>query len=138
MPRVFDPKLGRKSLFDALIDASKAFGLMKPILEDQDRKPLTYRDLIRASFALGGKIAGREAIYWEHEGNRAIRQGNWKLVSRHPGKWELYDVVADRTEMNNLADQQPKRVEQMASAWQKWATRAQVEPWEKVQAAPNG
>jgi acyl-[acyl-carrier-protein]-phospholipid O-acyltransferase/long-chain-fatty-acid--[acyl-carrier-protein] ligase len=59
VPRVFDPKLGRKSLFDALIDASKAFGVMKPILEDQDRKPLTYRDVIRASFALGGKIAGR-------------------------------------------------------------------------------
>jgi acyl-[acyl-carrier-protein]-phospholipid O-acyltransferase/long-chain-fatty-acid--[acyl-carrier-protein] ligase len=59
LPRVFDPKQGQRGLFDALIDASRAFGLRKPILEDQDRKPLTYRDLIRASFALGRKIAAR-------------------------------------------------------------------------------
>jgi len=59
VPRVFDPKQGQRSLFDALIDASQTFGPMKPILEDQDRKPLTYRDLIRASFALGRKIAAR-------------------------------------------------------------------------------
>jgi acyl-[acyl-carrier-protein]-phospholipid O-acyltransferase/long-chain-fatty-acid--[acyl-carrier-protein] ligase len=59
LPRVFDPKQGQRGLFDALIDASQAFGLTKPILEDQDRKPMTYRDLIRASFALGRKIAAR-------------------------------------------------------------------------------
>jgi len=59
LARAFDPKSGRRSLFDALIDASAEFGLMKPILEDQDRKPLTYRDLIRACFALGRKLAAR-------------------------------------------------------------------------------
>ncbi len=58
MARAFDPKLGRRALFDALIDAAEAHGPAKPILEDQDRKPLTYRDLIRASFALGRKIGG--------------------------------------------------------------------------------
>ena len=58
MARAFDPKLGRRALFDALIDAAEAHGPAKPILEDQDRKPLAYRDLIRASFALGRKIAG--------------------------------------------------------------------------------
>jgi acyl-[acyl-carrier-protein]-phospholipid O-acyltransferase/long-chain-fatty-acid--[acyl-carrier-protein] ligase len=57
--RAFDPKLGRRALFDALIDAAQTHGLNKPILEDQDRKPLSYRDLIRASFALGRKIAAR-------------------------------------------------------------------------------
>jgi acyl-[acyl-carrier-protein]-phospholipid O-acyltransferase/long-chain-fatty-acid--[acyl-carrier-protein] ligase len=59
LARAFDPKSGRRSLFDALIDASATFGPTKPMLEDQDRKPLTYRDLIRACFALGRKIAGR-------------------------------------------------------------------------------
>ena len=59
MSRVFDPLLGQRSLFDALLDAAKAHGLGKPILEDQDRKPLTYRDIVRASFALGRKIAAR-------------------------------------------------------------------------------
>jgi acyl-[acyl-carrier-protein]-phospholipid O-acyltransferase/long-chain-fatty-acid--[acyl-carrier-protein] ligase len=59
LARVFDPQSGRRSLFDALIDASEQFGSATPILEDQDRKPLTYRDLIRACFALGRKIAAR-------------------------------------------------------------------------------
>jgi acyl-[acyl-carrier-protein]-phospholipid O-acyltransferase/long-chain-fatty-acid--[acyl-carrier-protein] ligase len=57
--RAYDPKLGQRSLFDALIDAAETYGAKKEILEDQDRKPLTYRDLIRACFALGRKIAGR-------------------------------------------------------------------------------
>jgi len=57
--RVFDPKLGQRSLFDALLDAADAYGHGKQILEDQDRKPLTYRDLIRACFALGRKISDR-------------------------------------------------------------------------------
>ena len=59
MARAFDPKLGQRSLFDALIDAANTHGLHKEILEDQDRKPLTYRDLIRGCFALGGKLAAR-------------------------------------------------------------------------------
>lgn len=54
--RAYDPELGQRSLFDALIDAAQTHGLTKPILEDQDRKPMSYRDLIRASFALGRKI----------------------------------------------------------------------------------
>ena len=51
-------KENQGGVFDALIDASERFGQNRPIVEDQDRKPLSYRDLIRASFALGRKIAG--------------------------------------------------------------------------------
>jgi acyl-[acyl-carrier-protein]-phospholipid O-acyltransferase/long-chain-fatty-acid--[acyl-carrier-protein] ligase len=54
----FDPSAARKSLFDALLDAAQAYGGKKKILEDQERNPLSYTDLIRASFALGRKIAG--------------------------------------------------------------------------------
>jgi len=79
-----------------------------------------------------GKRAGHEAIYWEHEGNRAVRQGNWKLVSRHPQGWELYDLEADRTEMNDLATRYPARVASMSALYDRWAARAQVEPWQKV------
>ena len=57
MPVVFDAQDGQKALFDALLDARDKFGAKKPILEDQDRNPLSYTDLIRASFALGRKIA---------------------------------------------------------------------------------
>ncbi|MBX7247734.1 MAG: AMP-binding protein [Caulobacteraceae bacterium] len=56
MPHQFDARAGDKGVFDALLDAAQKFGGNKPILEDQDRKPQTYTDLIRASFVLGRKI----------------------------------------------------------------------------------
>lgn len=58
MPRVFDARVGERSVFDALLDARDRYGAKKPILEDQERNPLSYTDLIRASFALGRRIAG--------------------------------------------------------------------------------
>jgi len=58
MPRAYDARAGHRAVFDALIDARDAHGAKKPILEDQERNPLSYTDLIRASFALGRKIAG--------------------------------------------------------------------------------
>jgi acyl-[acyl-carrier-protein]-phospholipid O-acyltransferase/long-chain-fatty-acid--[acyl-carrier-protein] ligase len=57
-PPVYDPKNGQRSVFDALLDARATYGAKKQILEDIDRKPLTYDDLVRASFALGRRIAG--------------------------------------------------------------------------------
>ncbi len=79
--------------------------------------------------AFDNKLIEREAIYWEHEGNRAVRQGKWKLVSRHPGTWELYDLEADRTELNNLAQKYPQRVEQLKAMYESWAARCGVQPW---------
>src|SRR5262245_45191412 len=57
MPLAFDPAQGRKSVFDALLEASKRYGAGKSILEDQERNPLTYTAMIRAVFALGRKLA---------------------------------------------------------------------------------
>ena len=57
MARTFDARQAQTTLFDALVDASRAYGAKKPILEDQERNPLTYLDLIRGAFALGRKIA---------------------------------------------------------------------------------
>lgn len=56
--RSFDSATAQSSVFDALIEASRKHGAKKPILEDQERNPLTYLDLIRATFALGRKISG--------------------------------------------------------------------------------
>jgi len=72
----------------------------------------------------------REAIFWEHEGNRAVRIGKWKLVAKgRTGPWELYDMEADRTELNDLAAGHGDRVREMAAVWQQWAERAHVVPW---------
>jgi arylsulfatase len=56
-------------------------------------------------------------IWWLHEGNRALRTDNWKLVSAKNEPWELYDMTTDRAEQHNLADQHPDRVKQMETTW---------------------
>lgn len=57
MPRAYDARAGERAVFDALLDARDTYGAKKPILEDQERNPLSYTDLIRAAFALGRRIA---------------------------------------------------------------------------------
>jgi len=80
--------------------------------------------------AFTGDPIRREALYWEHEGNRAIRIGKWKLVARGPaGPWELYDMQRDRTELHDLAARQLRRVAEMAAKWEAWARRTGVLPW---------
>ena len=70
-----------------------------------------------------------EYMYWEHQNNRAIRWGNWKAIRDEKGKeWELYDVVKDRTERNNLAEQHPEVLTKLVAEWEKWANASFVLP----------
>ena len=78
--------------------------------------------------AFANKPVVRDFLAWEHETNRAIREGKWKLVSIHGEPWELYDIESDRVEMHNLAAQESERVKRMAAAWQTWAKRTDVLP----------
>jgi arylsulfatase len=74
----------------------------------------------------------KRPIYFEHERNRAVRFGRWKLVAKaNQKKWQLYDMEADRSETNNLADKYPEQTKKMAAMWKNWARRANVLPWEK-------
>jgi len=79
-----------------------------------------------------GKAPAERTLFWEHEGNRAVRQGRWKLVSRHPHPWELYDLETDRTETTDASATEPRRVTEMAAQWNAWAVRCGVAPWEDV------
>ncbi len=87
--------------------------------------PLEGKSLV-AAFA--DKPLDRD-LFWEHEGNRAVRAGDWKLVGKDGGKWELYDLAKDRTEGTDLAATMPDRVKDLAAKYDVWAKRANVEPW---------
>jgi arylsulfatase len=80
----------------------------------------------------GKSLARKQPILWEHEGNKAVRDGKWKLVAKHNRSWELYDIDADRVESNDLSSRDPTRVKDMAAAWDAWAKRASVRPWSEI------
>jgi arylsulfatase len=61
-----------------------------------------------------------ESIWWLHEGNRALRVGNWKIVAAgRDTAWELYDLSSDRSETKNLAADRPEKVKELAALWTK-------------------
>jgi arylsulfatase len=105
--------------------------------KDKEIIPLEGVSLVPA--LEGNSLDREDPIFWEHEGNRAVRIGKWKLVSRvkrnmrfteaDKDQWELYDLEADRTEMNDLSAQYPQKVKEMSAQWEAWAERAKVIPW---------
>ena len=86
----------------------------------------------------GRALARTQPLFWEHEGNRAVRSGNWKLVSTYPNGWELYDMSADRVERNDLAASHPDLVRRLAAEWDAWAKRANVDSWDGPRRLPWG
>jgi arylsulfatase len=89
--------------------------------------------------AFANKNLKREELFWEHEGNRALRVGNWKIVSRvqknkvftpsDETAWELYDLEKDPTETSNLALRFPEKVKSLAAKWEQEAVRVKAKPW---------
>ena len=77
----------------------------------------------------GQPLNASEPIFWEHEGNKAVRDGRWKLVQKWRGPWELYDMEADRTEQHDLIAEQPEVAARLETAWNDWAARAFVDDW---------
>lgn len=87
-------------------------------------------------------ILGKESpihdqpIFWEHEGNAAVRYGDFKLVKKYshenPSDWELYDISKDRSETNNLANIKPDIVSELSSYYERWAEDTGVKPWPEI------
>jgi arylsulfatase len=74
----------------------------------------------------------RDVLYFEHEGNKCVRRGKWKLETKFPGDWELYDMEADRTELNDLSAQHPRIVAELSALYDAWAQRCGIRPWLEV------
>ena len=79
--------------------------------------------------AFNGQLVGRGPLFWEHEGNRAARLGDWKLIAGFKEKWQLYNLAKDRTELVDLAAQNPQKVDELKALYEQWAKRCGVEPW---------
>ena len=75
----------------------------------------------------GRKLADR-MLFFEHEGNRAVRNGRWKLVALRNRRWELYDISKDRTEQRDLSSKRRDIVKRMSKAWDQWAAENHVTP----------
>jgi arylsulfatase A-like enzyme len=95
---------------------------------DGEQPPALAGTSLRPIFE-GRQRTDRGPMFWEHEGNAAMRDGKWKLVSRFPDAWELHDMEADRTEIHNVAELHPERVLTMASTYNDWAKRVGVQTW---------
>ena len=74
----------------------------------------------------GNEPVHLEPIYWEHEGNAAMRWGDWKLVREYKKPWELFNIAKDRTEMNNLVSTNTDQRDKMIAKWEAWAKKNQV------------
>lgn len=80
--------------------------------------------------AFTNKPIVREALYWEHIKNAAVRVGDMKLVRTGlDSPWELYDMSKDRTEQIDLASQRPEEAKKLAAMWDAWSVRAHVVPY---------
>ncbi len=105
-------------------------GAVWPPSAAADSQPVLPGMSLVGTFA-SDQAVQRELLWWFHDGHRALRVGNWKLVADRSGAWELYDLGTDRAESHNLATAQVQRVQQLAHVWQhqldqcrQWATAA--------------
>ena len=76
-----------------------------------------------ASVFDGESVENRPPLFWEFRGNRAVRIGDWKLVAERSKDWELYNLVADRSELNDLSATHPEKRAELAEHYEKWAMR---------------
>jgi arylsulfatase len=128
-PGSITPQVGH--LIDVMATCLDVAGVAYPeTFRDRTLSPLEGRSL--RPVLEGRARDGHEALFWEHEGNRAVRKGTWKLVSRYPDGWELYDMGADRTELRDLAGTHPQVVADLSSAYDRWAQRCGVRPWDEI------
>jgi arylsulfatase A-like enzyme len=86
---------------------------------DANIEPLQGKSLL--PLFQGKKRTGHDEIYFQFSTCRALRKGDWKVVSFYGSKWELYNMADDRVEQNDLADKYPERVLEMSARWHELA-----------------
>ena len=118
-------------LIDIMPTCLQAAGASQPTeREGQQTLPLEGESFLSAIDR--GEWSREQPIFWEHEGSRAIRQGQWKLVSAIGGPWELYDMETDRTELNDLYQRNRNKAHELEGLYEEWADRCGVLPWSVI------
>ncbi len=112
---------------------SHAIDIMPTLLEvggveglDQNPMPVEGESLLDHIRIAPAFSSTRAPLFWAHNKGRAVRDGDWKLVADGKGEWELYHIVKDGTELNNLADEMPKQVEATAKIFREWEKRTDL------------
>lgn len=94
--------------------------------------PLAGKSLLPVLFGDASEVNRGEPIFWERAGNRAVRDGKWKIVSTYPAyKWELYDLENDRGETKDLAETHPDVVNRLSTSYNQWAEKTGVVEYSK-------
>jgi arylsulfatase A-like enzyme len=114
-----------------------AGGAWPQTLDGQPVPPPNGKSLVPA-FTRDGAVT-RNSIWWLHEDNRAIRVGDWKLVSaaKQGGQWELYDLSKDRCELHDLVAAMPDKVRELEQLWKKQAEQCRALALADGQGAPK-
>ncbi len=103
-------------LIDFMATALELAGATYPRqVGERNIDPLQGRSLV--PIFQGETREPHESLYFHYGADRALRRGPWKMVSAKLGKWELYNLDEDRTELNDLAASQPDRLKRMAAEW---------------------
>jgi len=97
-----------------------------------ERNPLPLEGVSMLGTLIDDDTDAERLLYWEHEGNCGVRRGEFKLVKKHAQQWELYDMLRDRTELNDIAAANPALVAELSGAYAAWAQRCGVIPRERV------
>ena len=67
-------------------------------------------------------------IYWHFGSANAVRQGDLKAVRQGRSSWELYDLKADPSEVNNLAKVNPEKTKELGKMWESWSKEIKFRP----------
>ena len=122
-------------LVDLMATAIDLAGAKYPAKRESGEQLIPVEGISLAPALTGKALERGKPIYFEHEGNRAVRDGKWKLVAKGgKGDWELYDMEKDRTEMDNLTAAHPDIATRMAGQYETWAKERGVVPfgsWKK-------
>ncbi|MFN0017992.1 MAG: arylsulfatase [Pirellulaceae bacterium] len=88
-----------------------------PPKKKDENKPALHGKSLLPVFGKDNSVS-HDALWWSHNGNQAIRVGNWKLVAAAKQPWELYDLSADRSESVNVAEKMPEQAAELAKMWE--------------------